>query len=350
MLPSIGPATRETGSEKQPTQNCRYSIQRGGPLRSSFRNVFEVSSPPRARDGERADEKLIHFGRVRLKRWWLPVVLALHLLSLGRAVFPRDSGASKPSNRAPTTRRARRKILVGCDRGSTASIRQGSEWSGRQFHHLADRFLFAGSVCHRRGSEGRRDHRAAVLSLIRRLSGPLVEPQLRDRVTLFAEGPTAAKAAAFTNAYAKALGDYINSLSGSKQQGQLQQIQHTINNLEWEIAANGSKVPPNLTTQLAAAQATQQTLLATTTTTGYQSWRPASEPRQLEWAVRRSAERQFEQKGALDRRFLDRRDHWCGSAAADGTPGPRDSAIHPGPRATLDSRWWRKPPLPSGRR
>ncbi len=81
-------------------------------------------------------------------------------------------------------------------------------------------------------------------------------------MALLTIGPTPAKSAAFTNAYAKALGDYINGLVSSKQQAQLQQVEHTVNNLKWEIAANGSKVPASLTSQLASAQADEQALIA----------------------------------------------------------------------------------------
>ena len=95
-------------------------------------------------------------------------------------------------------------------------------------------------------------------------------------MTLLTTGPTPAKSAAFTNAVAKSLGDYINGLVSSKQQAQLQQVQHTINDLKWEIAANGSKVPASLTTQLATAQADQQAIVASTVTTGYQILKPAT--------------------------------------------------------------------------
>ena len=95
-------------------------------------------------------------------------------------------------------------------------------------------------------------------------------------MTLVTTGPTAAKSAAFTNAYAKALGNYINGLVSSKQQAQLQQVQSTINKLKWEIAASGSKAPANLTSQLSSAQADEQTLIATPVTTGYQVLRPAT--------------------------------------------------------------------------
>ena len=63
--------------------------------------------------------------------------------------------------------------------------------------------------------------------------------------------------------------------SGRPASAQLQQVQQTINNLKWEIAASGSKVPANLTAQLAAAEANQQSLLAPPDT-GYQIIRPAS--------------------------------------------------------------------------
>ena len=95
-------------------------------------------------------------------------------------------------------------------------------------------------------------------------------------VTLVTNGPTPAKAAAFTNAYAKALGDYINGLVSSKQQAQLQQVQSTVNKLKFEIAASGSKAPASLTSQLSTAQADEQTLIATPVTTGYQVLRSAT--------------------------------------------------------------------------
>ena len=65
-------------------------------------------------------------------------------------------------------------------------------------------------------------------------SGPAPKVGIAGQVLLLAAGPTPAKAAAFANAYAKAIGDYINGLVSSKQQAQLQQVQTTINNLKWD--------------------------------------------------------------------------------------------------------------------
>ena len=106
--------------------------------------------------------------------------------------------------------------------------------------------------------------------------GRLLRLGIPGQVALIATGPTPAKSAAFTNAYAKSLGDYINGLASSKQQAQLQQVQHTINNLKFEISASGSKVPASLTTQLAAAQADEQAVIASPVTTGYQVIRQAT--------------------------------------------------------------------------
>jgi Mrp family chromosome partitioning ATPase len=212
----------------------------------------------------------IDYGGVLLRRWWLPVVMGVICAVAAVLLIP---GASKPSDAksSPSSWKWSSDAIVGSPPPTAKSLSGlGGELTTQQIVFYAQEPSVIEAAAKAAGiNEPRSALRVNAI-------GPAKKTPNFGQVVLLTDGPTAAKAAAFSNAYAKAVGSYINGLVSSKQQAQLQQAQHTINNLKWEIAANGSKVPASLTTQLASAQADEQTILASSVTTGYQILKPAT--------------------------------------------------------------------------
>jgi hypothetical protein len=212
----------------------------------------------------------IDYGGVLLKRWWLPVALGFVCALAAVLLIP---GASKPSSAkvSPSSWRWASSAIVGAPPPAAGSLSGlGSELSTEQI------VFYAGetSVIEAAAKAVGITQPANELDVY--ASGPDRKTGIAGQVNLLAVGPTPAKSAAFSNAYAKALGDYINGLVSSKEQGQLQQVQRTITDLKFAIAADGSKAPASLSSQLASAQADEQTIIASPATTGYQVIRPAT--------------------------------------------------------------------------
>src|ERR1700728_2675778 len=212
----------------------------------------------------------IDYGGVLLRRWWLPVALGVICAVAAVLLIP---GASKPSsaNVPVSSWKWATTAVVGAPPPTIGSLSGlSSGLSTEQIVFYAQEPSVVEAAAKAVGIT------APANELTVFAAGPGPKTGLPGQVTLLTTGPTPAKSAAFTNAVAKSLGDYINGLVSVKQQAQLQQVQHTINDLKWEIAANGSKVPASLTTQLATAQADQQAIVASTVTTGYQVLKPAT--------------------------------------------------------------------------
>ena len=213
----------------------------------------------------------IDYGGVLLRRWWLPVALGFIFAIAAVLLIP---GASKPSSSANAPASSWKwttTAIVGAPPPTARSLSGlGSELSTEQIVFYAEEPSVIEAAAKAVGITQPENE------LVAGATGPAAKSGFVGQVALLTNGPTAAKSAAFTNAYAKALGEYINGLASSNQQAQLQQVQHTINDLKWEIAASGSKVPASLTTQLSSAQADEQAIIASPVTTGYQVLKPAS--------------------------------------------------------------------------
>ena len=212
----------------------------------------------------------IDYGRVLLRRWWLPVVMGVICAVAAVLLIP---GASKPSgaNAPASSWKWTTTAIVGAPPPAAGSLSAlGSGLTTEQIVFYAGETSVVGAAAKAVGIT------QPVNTLNVAAAGPAPKAGIAGEVALLATGPTPAKSAAFTNAYAKALGEYINGLASSKQQAQLQQVQHTINDLKFEIFTGGSKVPASLTTQLASAQTDEQAIIASPVTTGYQVIRTAT--------------------------------------------------------------------------
>ena len=212
----------------------------------------------------------IDYGGVLLKRWWLPVALGCICAVAAVLLIP---GASKtPSASADASSwKWQASAIVGAPPPAAGSLSGlGSELSTEQI------VFYAGETSVIEAAEKAVGFTQPANELTAYAAGPAPKTGIAGQVVLIGAGPTPAKAAAFTNAYAKALGDYINGLVLSKGQGQLQQVQRTINDLKYAIAADGSKAPSSLSTQLASAEADEQAIVASPSITGYQVIRPAT--------------------------------------------------------------------------
>ena len=212
----------------------------------------------------------IDYGGVLLRRWWLPVVLGVICAVAAVLLIPsgsKPSGANAPASSWKWTTSA----IVGAPPPAVGSLSAlGSQLSTQ------DIVFYAGETSVIAAAAKAAGITEPVSELVVGAYGPGPKTGTAGEVALLTNGPTPAKSAAFTNAYAKAVGDYINGLASSKQQAQLQQVQHTISDLKFEIAVSGSKVPATLNTQLASAQADEEALIAAAPTTGYQVIKPAS--------------------------------------------------------------------------
>ena len=178
----------------------------------------------------------IDYGGVLLKRWWIPVVLGFVCALAAVLVIPSASKHSN-ANASPSTWKWSTAAVVGAPPPAARSLSGiGSQLTTGQIVFYAQEAVVAQAAAKAVGIANASEISAYA-------AGPAPKTGIAGEVTLVTNGQTPAKSAALTNAYAKALGDYINGLASSKEQGQLQQIQHTINVLKWDIAANGSKVP-----------------------------------------------------------------------------------------------------------
>ena len=211
----------------------------------------------------------IDYGGVLLRRWWVPVVLGVISAVLAVLAIP---GASKPSTAKASSWKWTTYSLVGAPPQAAKSL------EGLGSALTTDQILF---YSHETSVVEAAAKAVGFTQPVHQLVAYAVGPAPKKaktavaglgvgEVALSTNGPTPAKSAAFTNAYAKALGNYINGLVSSKQQAQLQQVQSTINKLKFEVALAGSKAPASLTSQLSSAQTEEQTLTATPVTTGYQ--------------------------------------------------------------------------------
>ncbi len=211
----------------------------------------------------------INYGGVLLKRWWLPVALGF-VCALAAVLLIPASAKPSAAKVSPSAWKWTTTAVVGAPPPSARNTNGlGAGITTQQIVFYSGEQSVIAAAAKAAGIT------APANELTTYAAGPAPRTGIAGQVALVTTGPTPAKSAAFTNAWAKAIGDYISGLVSSTQGAQLQQVQQTINNLKWEIAANGSKVPPNLTAQLAAAQANQQSLLAPPDT-GYQIIRSAS--------------------------------------------------------------------------
>ena len=161
----------------------------------------------------------IDYGGVLLRRWWLPVALGVVFAIAAVLLIP---GASKPSsaNSAASSSLWEASAVVGAPPAAAGSLSAlGSELSTAQI------VFYAGETSVIEAAAKAVGFTQPVNELKVYASGPAPKVGIAGQVLLLAAGPTPEKAAAFANAYAKAIGDYINGLVSSKQQAQLQQVQ-----------------------------------------------------------------------------------------------------------------------------
>ena len=202
----------------------------------------------------------IDYGVALLRRWWLLVVLGLVGALIGLLLAPRHAKTTVSSSKWQTT------TLVGAvpPAGPGASGVLGGGVGTNQILFYA--------------------HKGDVISAAAAAAGLKNTPQLDSTITV--TGPTnkngqvgvvklstvastPAKSAAFTNAFANKLGDYLNNLAKLGQSVQLQAAQQRVTALQARIAILGAKASPALVAQLNSALAQVQELSTGPSPSGY---------------------------------------------------------------------------------
>ncbi len=209
----------------------------------------------------------IDFGGALLRRWWLLLVLGLVGLLVGLALPVSHSGHSSPLSWSTTA-------IVGASppggQGSSGALAGGVTTNQISFYAHTDQVVLAAAK--QVGRTG------SLTELEREIT---VTPETAKTgsvgtIKLTGTGSTADKSAAFTNAFADQLGDYMSNLVAQRSQGQLAAAKQKVADLESEIAALGkTKASTSLENQLNIASAQVQALSAASSSTGYLILQPA---------------------------------------------------------------------------
>ena len=172
----------------------------------------------------------IDYGGALRRRWWLPVVLGvvggLAIILLFPGTHAKSVGDVKGT--AVSSWKWESTALVGAPpggRGATGAL--SGEVTTQEIVFYAGETAVVATAAKAAGLTQPVDQLQGVVFAV----GPSKTFDLPGEVLLTAYGPTAKVSADFVNAYAKALGSYMDGLISGKQQAQLQQAKQTVNEL-----------------------------------------------------------------------------------------------------------------------
>jgi Mrp family chromosome partitioning ATPase len=199
-----------------------------------------------------------------VRRWWL--ILLVGVIGMSSAFFATPSHSKKTTNSLWSSL-----AWVGAAPPISASrLTAGSEIELSSIAYYSRQSSVISAAAAAAGIKKPigylENHTGNLTSVVKH--GAAVE------VGLLADGSSPEQSAAFTNAYAAALGNYISALAKQNQQVQLVPIQQRIAALQAKINSLGTKIPGSLTSQLAQEQA-QEALLSVPPNTGYDILEPA---------------------------------------------------------------------------
>ena len=198
-----------------------------------------------------------------LRRWWLLLVLGL-VGALAGFLFPAGHAKAGSAPRWSTT------AYVGAPPGSSGI--SSSSVNSSQILFYAHNTGIAKAAA---ASVGLKIPTSQLASHVK-ATGPAVKGGVLGEVKLETSADSPAASAAFTNAFAAQLGDYMNNILEQRQQAELAAAQQKVRALQAEVAAAGSsKGAPAARNALNAALAQEQELAAYKPTTAYQVLEPA---------------------------------------------------------------------------
>jgi len=207
------------------------------------------------------------YGGALLRRWWLIVVLGVVGAVAGVLLAPSHTHVTSTQKWKTTT-------LVGAVPPSGAGA-NGVLGSGVGTNQILF-YAHEGSVINAAAAAvGLRESPSQLASAIT-VTGPAAKTGQVGVVKLSAVANSPQSSAAFTNAYAAQLGDYLNNLAQVSQKAKLQQAQQRVAALQSEIASAKTRVSPNVMNQLNAALAQVQQLSSAGSPTGYTILQPAA--------------------------------------------------------------------------
>ncbi len=211
----------------------------------------------------------VDFGGALLRRWWLLLALGLFGLVAGLAAPVGHTRHSSPLTYSATA-------VVGASPpgvGANGALAGGITTSQITFYARTDQVVEAAA---------KQAGRAGSVSQLEREITVTADTAKRaantGTIKLTGTGSTPADAAAFTNAFADQLGDYMGNLAAQRNQGELAAAKEKVTQLQNEIAAQGkttTRASASLQNQLNSALTQVQALSAASSSTGYLILQPA---------------------------------------------------------------------------
>jgi len=211
----------------------------------------------------------IDYGGALLRRWWVLVVLGIVGAIAGALLAPAHVKTASNEKWKTTT-------LVGAAPAVGAAPVAGAGPSGVTGIETNQILFYAheGSVLSAAASAVGLHESVAQLESAITVTGPVAKSGEVGVVKLSGVANSPQQSAAFTNAFAAQLGDYLNNLASVHQKAELAAAQQRVAALQARMT--GAKVSPALVNQLSAALAQVQQLSATTAPSGYSVLQPAS--------------------------------------------------------------------------
>ncbi len=211
----------------------------------------------------------IDYGGALLRRWWVLIVLGIVGAVAGALLVP---GHVKTAN----TEKWKTSTLVGEAPSVGAAPVSGAGSRGATSVETNQILFYAheGSVLSAAAAAAGLHESAAQLESAITVTKPVAKSGEVGVIKLSGVAHSPQQSAAFTNAFAAQLGDYLNNLASVHQKAELAAAQQHVAELQARMA--GAKASTALINELDAALAQVQQLSATTAPSGYSVLQPAS--------------------------------------------------------------------------
>ena len=211
----------------------------------------------------------IDYGGALLRRWWVLVVLGVVGAIAGALLAPAHVKSANNEKWKTTA-------LVGAAPAVGAVSVAGAGPSGVTGIETNQILFYAreGSVLSAAAAAAGLHESVAQLESAITVTGPAAKSGEVGVVKLSGVAHSPQQSAAFTNAFAAQLGDYLNDLASVHQKAELVAAKQRVAALQARMT--GAKASPGLVNQLDAALAQVQQLSATTAPSGYSVLQPAS--------------------------------------------------------------------------
>ena len=177
----------------------------------------------------------VDFGGALLRRWWLLLVLGLVGLSVGLALpVSHHSGHSSPLSWSTTA-------IVGASppggAGGSGALAGAVTTSQISFYAHTDQVMLAAAK--QAGRTGSLTELEREITVTADTTKKGAAAAAASTIKISGTGSTPDRSAAFTNAFANQLGDYMSNLVAQRNQGQVAAAKKKVIDLQSEIAALG---------------------------------------------------------------------------------------------------------------